>query len=283
MKLQGKTAIITGGSRGIGKTIAGFFVREGANVLIAARSKDELASAQTELAQVGVQAKSSGRVEIYTADVSKKEEAKAIVKATIHAFQDVHILVNAAGVYGAIGAIADVDFETWKRAFEANIFGTMNVIQEVLPIFMKKNEGKIINFSGGGDGAFPYFSAYSASKIAVVRFTEALAEEVKAYGIMANAIAPGAVNTKFLDEALSAGEPRVGKVFYEKLQKQKEEGGVSPEKAAELCVFLATGESGILSGKMISAVWDDWKSWDAAKIKELMESPKLTMRRTPYR
>jgi NAD(P)-dependent dehydrogenase (short-subunit alcohol dehydrogenase family) len=283
MKLQGKTAIITGGSRGIGKTIAEFFVREGANVLIAARSEQELIAVQTDLAKTAADAKNGARVEICVTDVAKKIDAKALVKKAIDCFETFDILVNAAGVYGAIGTVAEVDFEKWKTAFDINLFGTVNVIQEVLPVFMEKKQGRIINFSGGGDGAFPHFSAYSSSKIAVVRFTETLAEEIKEYGITVNAIAPGAVNTKFLDEALKAGADRVGKDFYEKLKKQKDEGGVGPDKAAELCVFLASGESGVLSGKMISAVWDDWKSWDAGKVKELMDSPKLNIRRTPYR
>lgn len=283
MKLKGKTAIIAGGSRGIGKTIAEFFVREGANILIAARSEEELKVAQTDLAKIAADAKNSARVEICVADVAKKIDAKAIVKKTIDSLGTFDILVNAAGIYGAIGSVAEVDFEKWKVAFDVNLFGTVNMIQEVLPSFMERKQGRIINFSGGGDGPFPHFSAYSASKIAVVRFTETLAEEIKEYGITVNAIAPGAVNTKFLEDALHAGPDRVGKDFYEKMKKQKAEGGVGPEKAAELCIFLASGESGVLSGKMISAVWDDWKSWDASKVKELMDSPKLNMRRVPYR
>lgn len=273
MKLNGKTVLITGGSRGIGKAIAELFLRNGARVIISARSRDELTGAKTELEKGG------GNVEFFPADVSKKSDVKALVKKTLDLFGAVDVLVNAAGAYGAIGAVAGVDFEKWKETFEVNLFGTFNVIQETLPIFMKKHHGKIINFSGGGDGPLPHFSAYNAAKAAVVRFTETLAEEIKEYGITVNAVAPGPVNTKILEDALNAGETLVGKEMYAKLQKQKKEGGVSPQKAAELCLFLASDDSNGLSGKLLSAVWDDWKTWDAAKIKDIMSSNKFTLRR----
>jgi NAD(P)-dependent dehydrogenase (short-subunit alcohol dehydrogenase family) len=276
MKLQGKTAIITGGSRGIGKVIAEFFVREGANVVIAARSLDELKGAQAEMGQNGA----LGKIEIASTDVSRKTDVRALVRKAVDRFGTVDILVNAAGVYGAIGTVAEVDLEKWKATFDINLFGAVNVIQEVLPIFIEKKQGKIINFSGGGDGPLPHFSAYNTSKVAVARFTETLAEEVRGYGISANVVAPGPVNTHILEDALDAGEKLVGKEMYAKLKKQKAEGGVSPEKAAELCVFLASSDSDGLSGKLVSAVWDDWKSWDAAKMREIMNSNKFTIRRT---
>jgi NAD(P)-dependent dehydrogenase (short-subunit alcohol dehydrogenase family) len=106
-----------------------------------------------------------------------------------------------------------------------------------------------------------------------------LAEEAKENHIDINVIAPGAVNTKILDDALAAGEKAVGKERYAAMLKQKEEGGASAEKAAELCVFLASGASDGLSGKFLSAVWDDYKSWDAKKIKEIMASDAYTLRR----
>lgn len=274
MKLKGKSIIITGGSRGIGRAVAALFAHEGAKVMLAARSAEELAAAKESIAD------GSGEVETFVADVSNKEDVKNLAKETVSKFGTVDVLVNAAGIYGAIGPAASVDFEKWKQTFAVNIFGTFNTIQEMLPIFIKKKAGKIINFSGGGDGPLPNFSAYSSSKTAVVRLTETLAEELKGQGIMMNAIAPGPVNTQILEDALSAGEELVGKEMYAKIKKQKEDGGVSPEKAAELCLFLASDESNGLSGRLVSAVWDDWKSWDADKIKEIMGSNKLVLRRT---
>jgi NAD(P)-dependent dehydrogenase (short-subunit alcohol dehydrogenase family) len=273
MKLKGKIAVITGGSRGIGKAVAQLFCQNGAELMLSARSTDELTKAKTELQKVG------GNVEVCSADVSRRKDVNALIRKAVDIFGRIDVLVNAAGVYGAIGPVTGVDCEKWRKTFDTNLFGMFSVIQEALPIFMKHRSGKIINFSGGGDGPLPHFTAYSTSKAAVVRFTETLAEEIKGYGIAVNAIAPGAVNTQILEDALNAGEELVGRELYAKFRKQKEEGGVSPLKAAELCLFLASNDSNGLSGKFLSAVWDDWKEWDENKIKEIMATDRFTLRR----
>jgi 3-oxoacyl-[acyl-carrier protein] reductase len=274
MILKDKTALITGGSRGIGKSVARAFLREGAKVMIAARSREELDAVKNELG------KEFDGVAIFRADVSKKEEIDSLVAATVVRFGKIDILINAAGIYGPIGPSHEVDFDKWEEAFAINVFGTFRMIQKALPIMMQAKHGKIINFSGGGDGPLPRFSAYNSSKVAVVRLTETLAAETKDYAIDINAIAPGPVNTKFLDEALRAGEELVGKERYKALLRQKEEGGAPPEKTAELCVFLASSKSDGLSGKLLSAVWDDWQKWDKEKIKTIMQSDVYTLRRT---
>ena len=273
MALKNKVALITGGSGYIGKAISRAFLREAAKVMLIARSVDELLAAKNELSD-GFKS-----VEICKADVTHSTDVKNLVKKTLKIFGKIDILVNAAGIYGPIGSSLDVDFDKWKQTFEINVFGTFNLMQRVLPIMIKKGRGKIINFSGGGDGPFPRFSAYNSSKAAVVRLTETMAAEVKDYHIDINAIAPGPVNSRFLQQALEAGEEAVGKKRYQALLKQKNEGGVPPEKAANLCVFLASSASDGLTGKFLSAVWDDWKNWDKNKIAQIMKSDKYTLRR----
>jgi len=273
MILKNKVALITGGSGYIGKAISRAFLREAAKVMLIARSVDELSAAKNELSD-GFKS-----VEIYKADVTHSTDVKNLVKKTLKIFGKIDILVNAAGIYGPIGSSIDVDFDKWKQTFEINVFGTFNLMQRVLPIMIKKGRGKIINFSGGGDGPFPRFSAYNSSKAAVVRLTETMAAEIKDYHIDINAIAPGPVNSRFLQQALEAGEEAVGKKRYQALLKQKNEGGVPPEKAANLCVFLASSASDGLTGKFLSAVWDDWKNWDKNKIAQIMKSDKYTLRR----
>lgn len=273
MVLKNKVALITGGSGYIGKAISRAFLREGAKVMLAARSVDELLVAKNELSD------GFKNVEICKADVVRSTDVKNLVKKTLKIFGKIDILVNAAGIYGPIGSSLDVNFDKWKQTFEINVFGTFNLMQRVLPIMIKKRKGKVINFSGGGDGPFPRFSAYNSSKAAVVRLTETMAAEVKDYHIDINAIAPGPVNSRFLQQALEAGEEAVGKKRYQALLKQKNEGGVPPEKAANLCVFLASSVSDGLTGKFLSAVWDDWKNWDKNKIIQTMKSDKYTLRR----
>lgn len=273
MNLQGKTALITGGGRGIGKSVAELFSRHGAALMLCARSAGELARTRDEIKQEG------SSVEIFPADISRTADVNRLIAKMLDTFGKIDILVNAAGIYGAIGPAAGIDFEKWKATFEVNLFGTFSVIQSTLPAMIREGSGRIINFSGGGDGPLPNFSAYSTSKAAVVRLTENLAEELKSYGIAVNAIAPGAVNTKILDDALSAGKELVGSELYGRFLKQKEGGGVSPLKAAELCLFLASNESEGLTGKFVSAIWDDWNQWGEKQIREIMAADRFTVRR----
>jgi NAD(P)-dependent dehydrogenase (short-subunit alcohol dehydrogenase family) len=121
---------------------------------------------------------------------------------------------------------------------------------------IRERRGKIINLSGGSPSPLPNFSAYAASKAAIVRLTETLAQEVEEYNIQVNAIAPGAVNTALTDALLAAG-PAAGEEMLAQARRQKEDGGVPPERAAALAVFLASEASDGLSGRLISAVWDD--------------------------
>lgn len=273
MLLRNKSAVITGGSRGIGKTIAAAYLREGARVLIVAIPEDELRDATKELSSI------SAEIHSFRADVSSLSDVRVAGGEAKKLFSKVDILVNAAGIYGPIGPSAEVRLGDWIKTYDVNVFGTFRMIQEFLPDMIKEKKGKIINFSGGGDGPFPRFSAYSSSKAAVVRLTETLASECLDYSVDINAITPGPVNTKFLEEALAAGEERVGKERYAAFLKQNKEGGVPPEKAAELCVFLASAASDGLSGKLLSAVWDNWRSWDRSKINEIMKSNIYTLRR----
>src|SRR5208282_1491936 len=170
------------------------------------------------------------------------------------------------------------DLGDWAAAIETNLMGTVFSIRAVLPRMLERRKGVIVNFSGGGAvQPLPRFSAYGASKAAVVRLTETLAEEVAESGVRINAIAPGAVNSRLLDQVLAAGE-RAGVSFYAKALEQKAQGGTPPERAAELALFLASAEGKEVSGRLISAVWDDWKSLPG-RAGELRSSALFTLRR----
>jgi 3-oxoacyl-[acyl-carrier protein] reductase len=124
----------------------------------------------------------------------------------------------------------------------------------------------------------PCLSAYAVSKAGIVRFIETLAEEVREFGIDVNAIAPGALNTKMLDEILEAGPDKVGKTFYDRAVKQKKDGGAPIELGADLALFLASSSSNGITAKLISAVWDNWKDWPNY-IADLNTSDVYTLRR----
>jgi 3-oxoacyl-[acyl-carrier protein] reductase len=124
----------------------------------------------------------------------------------------------------------------------------------------------------------PRLSAYAASKAAVVRLAETLADEVREAGIDVNAIAPGAMNTRLLDDILEAGPHRVGEVFYAKAMTQRSEGGTALAVGAALCVFLASHASDGITGRLISAVWDPWSTL-SQRLSELDGSDIYTLRR----
>ncbi len=268
-KLKNRKAVITGGSRGIGKAIAKIFLENQADVFLVARDIRELEATQRELLNLG-------RVETLAADVSRAEEVDLIARKIKEIWNHVDILVNAAGILGPIGPLLEASPAEWKKVIEVNLFGTFLMIRALAP-FMK-SRGRIINFVGGGDGAYPNFSAYVASKGGIGRLTETVAVELKDSGVDVNAIAPGAVNTKMLDDLLYAGPGKAGRANYDRAVKQKSEGGVSPEKAATLVLFLASDAAHGLTGKIISAVWDNYVKFPE-HLKEIMSSDLYNYRR----
>jgi NAD(P)-dependent dehydrogenase (short-subunit alcohol dehydrogenase family) len=276
MALHGRSAIITGANQGLGLAIARRFVKSGANVLLAARDKERLHQAEKELQRL---ARPEQIIVISAGDVSRPEDCQAIICRALRALSGVMILVNNAGVYGPIGQIEDNDWDAWVQAIQINLFGTVLMCRAIMPHLRQQGYGKIVNLSGGGaTSPLPRFSSYAASKAAVVRFTETLAEEVREHHIDVNAIAPGPLNTRLLDQVLEAGPERTGQAFYERSLKQREEGGAPLEKGAALAEFLASAASDGITGKLLSAVWDQWTDLPARR-QHLDKSDIFTLRR----
>ena len=258
MKLSGRNAIITGANRGFGFAVAKKFVEEGASVVICGRDPTQVSHAVDTLRKLSF---SKQTIIGLPLDVSKEESVKNLIDTAIAKLGRIDIVVNNAGVYGPKGLIEYVDSGEWISAININLFSVFFMCKWILPHMKKNNAGKIINLSGGGATApLPRISAYAASKAAVVRLTETLAEECREYFIEINAIAPGALNTRLLEEVIESGPDRVGKAFYEKALKQKSEGGTPLDLGASLCVYLASSESNGITGKLISAPWDPWQN-----------------------
>jgi len=276
MKLNGRNALITGASRGFGRALAERFVSEGASVVLCARGINELNQVTKELIAM---AGSPQRVIAAMADISRVENIKMLVETAIRELSRIDILVNNAGVYGPKGKVEEVDWQDWVHAIEINLLGTVFACRSLLPHMKKNGYGKIINLSGGGATApLPRISAYAASKAALVRFTETLAEECRGTGIDVNAIAPGALNTRLLDEVLEAGPEKVGPAFYKKALQQQRAGGTPLSRGADLCAFLASSESDGITGRLISAIWDPWKTLPRRR-EELAAGDIYTLRR----
>ena len=199
--------------------------------------------------------------------------------ATLSKFGSYDILVNNAGIYGPKGKIEDIDWKEWRRAIEVNLYGSVLTCREAIPYFKKQNSGKIIQLSGGGaTNPLPGISSYAVSKAGIVRFIETLSEEVKGKKIDINAIAPGPLNTRMLDEIIEAGPNKVGADFYQKSLEQKDTGGTDLSYACDLALFLGSNLSDGITGKLISAVWDNWEEWPS-HIGELSNSDVYTLRR----
>ena len=274
--LEGRTALITGASQGIGLATARAYVQAGASVLLCARDARALEKTREEIAAV------AGPGQLVLArgmDVSRRAEVEGLAAFALQSFPQLHILVNNAGVYGPKGQIEDVDWDEWVNAIEINLLGSVLMCRAVLPHFKAHRYGKIVQLSGGGaTNPLPRISAYAASKAAVVRFAESLAEEVRADRIDVNAIAPGALNTRLLDEVLEAGPGKVGQPFYDRMREQKAQGGTPLEKGASLATFLGSAASDGITGKLISAVWDPWETLPD-HLEELRETDIYTLRR----
>jgi 3-oxoacyl-[acyl-carrier protein] reductase len=274
--LSGKQAIITGANQGLGLEIARKYVLAGADLMLCARNVNMLEAARAELVKL---ASVGQQIVTQAADVSVESEVNAVVAQTLKLLGGCHILVNNAGVYGPKGEIESVDWADWVKAIEINVYGSVLMSRAVLPHFKAQGYGKVIQLSGGGaTNPLPRISAYAVSKAAIVRYAETLAEEVRDTGIDVNAIAPGALNTRMLDEILQAGPDKVGQAFYDRSVKQNETGGAPLDKGADLALFLASAASDGITAKLISAVWDDWENWPP-HLQELSSSDVYTLRR----
>lgn len=256
--LSGRNAIITGASRGLGLSIAQAYVSAGANVLICARGTAPLHAAEHELRALASQ---DQKIITQTCDVSQEDDVQNLVMLALSRFGRVHILVNNAAIHGPLGPVEDIDWEEWKRALEVNLHGSVLLCRFLVPHMRQHRYGKIVQLSGGGaTNPRPRFSAYAASKAAVVRFAETLAEETRGSGIDVNSIAPGALNTSLLDDVIAAGPERVGADVYSSALQQKASGGTSLERGAALAVFLGSATSDGITGKLLSAIWDPWET-----------------------
>jgi 3-oxoacyl-[acyl-carrier protein] reductase len=269
--LEGKVAIVTGAGRGLGRAIAMALASEGASLVLMSRTLPELeiTAKQTNLPE--------GKLLIISGDVGKYGDIKKMTKTALSKFGRIDVLVNNAGTLGPVSPASKVKIKDWKKCIQTNVIGTFLCARAVLPIFVRNKHGKIINITGAGDTALENFSAYTTSKSAIIRFTETLAAEVKRHGVCVNAVAPGGISTKMTEEIFNAGDI-AGKSEHERTERILASKGVPLELPASLVVFLASEESHGLTGKIISAVHDDWKEFGAAADR-LNDSDLYTMKR----
>ena len=197
--LADRTCVVAGAGRGIGAEIARALARQGASLVLAARTISELEGVAHDARAFDVDACA------VRADVSDRLDADRVVSTAIDRFGKIDVLVDAAGIHGPIGQFWEADLEQWKHAIEVNLYGLVHLCHAAIPHMIARGRGSIIAFSGGGATMpLPRFSAYGSSKAAVVRFVETIAEELRHTGVKVNAIAPGLVDTRLQDGVLAA-------------------------------------------------------------------------------
>jgi len=232
-KLTGKVALVTGGSRGIGRAIAFTYAREGANVFISARGKEDLASTAEAIRAEG------GEVSWQAADLSKHREVKNLVREVYRAYGGLQVLVNNASVLGPRETIARYPVSAWEEVVRVNLTSLFLVTQEALRIMIPQKEGSIINVSSGvGRVGKARWGAYAASKFGVEGFTQVLASEVEDYKIRVNAINPGATRTHMRAEAYPEEDPMTLP---------------APDEITPVFLYLASSESEGVNGKSFDA------------------------------
>jgi NAD(P)-dependent dehydrogenase (short-subunit alcohol dehydrogenase family) len=267
---KGVPVLVTGAGRGIGKRLAIGFAGQGARVGLLARSKAELDLCHLEIEHAG------GNALRIRSDVGDYEQvAAAVERIRVQFGTPVQVLVCAAATLGPIGPFVESAAKSWEEVIRTNVIGVMNACRAVLPGMIERRSGKIILIAGGGaTPARPNFAVYGATKTALVRFAESLAEEVADHNIQVNCISPGGTYTHMTDQILAAGE-RAGWREIDAARQVRLTGGAVPAKQIALALFLASPQSNHITGRFIS-VDDDWK-----KLKDSTVNPDLyRLRRT---
>ena len=215
----------------------------------------------------------------YACDVSHEDQVQMFIEQSIAQLNTIDAIVLNAGIYGPMGPIESINLDDFRYAMEVNLYGVVLPCRSIIPHFKQNNRGKIIIVSGGGATTpMPYITGYAASKAASIRFMESIAIELKAFNIDVNAVAPGALATRLVDSVLNAGPELVGKEFYDKNLKWKNDGATSPTLGANLIWFLANSASNGITGKLISAQWDKWQDLPS-HLDELNSSDIYCLRR----
>lgn len=237
--LEGKVALVTGGSRGIGRAIAVALAREGADVAVVyagnAAAAEETAA---EIAALGRKSKA------YRCDVSSFEDTKALVEEVLQEFGELHILVNNAGI-NRDGLMLSLKEEDYDAVVDTNLKGTFHMIKHCYSHFMRKRRGRIINITSiaglmGNAGQ----TNYAASKAGVIGLTKSVARELAGRGVTCNAIAPGFIETDMTDRL----SDQVKQSAKEQIPMKKMG---RPEDIAEMAAFLASDKAGYITGEVI--------------------------------
>ncbi|MDB6128105.1 MAG: family NAD(P)-dependent oxidoreductase [Verrucomicrobia bacterium] len=260
---------ITGSSSGIGRAITERLLSQGHQVWGLARSL-----------QSDFVAEHHGAFQASRCDVASWPQVSFAAEEIGAAWTRVDALIECAGLQGEVGRTLSADPVNWSATIRANLEGTFNTLRAFDPLLKHAaRRAKVICFSGGGSTKpRPNFSAYGVAKTGIVRLVETIAVEESGRAFDINAVAPGGINTRLTDEIIALGPDRAGPTEYAAAQKQKATSGASIENVLGLVDWLLSSASDGISGKLISAQWDEWKDFGTQREK-IAQSEVYTLRR----
>lgn len=255
INLSGKNIVVTGATGGLGSSLVKLLWSYNANLFLISKTREKLLRTALRLKHDNIDKKYF----IYNCDFSVLNYQQDLLENILHFCNgNVYGLVNIAAVQEPIGKVWKTDWNNGMDAMNINLFSPMILMRMVLPYMIANGKGKIINLSGGGaTNTRPDFSWYATSKTALVRYAEILADEAREYHIDVNCVAPGNMNTHMTDVVLASQE--VSEKELENATSTYKQGQEqSKEKALELIEFLLSENSNGITGRLISAQWDDW-------------------------
>lgn len=266
-------ALITGCSRGLGAYLSRRFWQAGYSLILVSKRQLDIQDVINDFPAGDDQV-----VIPMVCDLSDCVSVSCLLEEIQRTIPHLHVIVNNAAIQGPIGPLCENDSFAWRQTLQVNLLTPVALCKGLIPLMRKSGRGCIINMSGGGAAApRPNFSAYAVSKCGLVRFSETIAEELKNDGIRVNCIAPGAMKTAMLEEVINNRDAAgVREAFL--ADEVFISGGASMSRVADLALFLACDASANITGKLISAVWDDWEHWPE-HIVELSQSDVYTLRR----
>jgi 3-oxoacyl-[acyl-carrier protein] reductase len=272
--LQGRRVALTGGSRGIGFAIAQRLLADGAALAFCSRDREAVDAAAARLREANPAAEVHGLV----ADVTETASVDSFSRDAIAKLGGIDSVVCNSGIWGPKGPLERVSLDEWMYAFDVNVHGVVRTMRAFLPALRASGCGRIVIVAGGGAyQPYPYISAYGATKSAITRLGESIAEELRADNITVKMMLPGPVNTRMVDELLAAGPELLGEKRYNKVVQQRKNGGTPPERGAALCSYLLSDRIAGITGKLIS-VADPWEHLDR-QGDAVMQSDVFTLRR----
>lgn len=271
-------ALITGASGGLGTYLSRLLWEAGYDLILISRSLSDLKKTKLLLPP-----RKSQSCHLFSCDLSNPEELNLTLDSIEKKFSKLSLVINNAATHGPIGQFAKVNFQEWLNVFNVNLFSHAAICRKFIPQLSNSNSGVIVNIAGGGaTSPRENFSAYAASKTAIVRFGEILALELAPFNISVNSISPGAMPTKLLRQVADGSEENVGSKelhFAKKIfQSSDTDREKIFEKVGELILFLVSPKGHRITGKLISAQWDNWYEWEM-HLEEILKSDVYTIRR----